>query len=471
MSIERSIPRFWPSFIPSDAILFLASRFEDLLTDIPQSAARRNALDELLPPLTRNEAAVEAARCLMCYDAPCTHACPTHIDIPKFIKKIATENLRGSARTILESNLLGATCARVCPVQELCEGACVLGTEHKPIAIGRLQRHAMDFVYAKGTALFQPGKPTGKRVAIIGAGPAGLSCAGELAKRGHSVTLFEKRELAGGLSTYGIIGLREPAEVAGTEVAMVEKLGVKLQTGKELGTDFALADLQASFGAVFLSVGLGATPGLGIPGEQYIIDGLEYIEQSKLDAPNLVIGSNVVVIGAGNTAIDCATIAKRLGASQVTMVYRRTEKEITAYPHEYDFIKREGVSFCFLTQPVQVHAKNGAVNSVECLRMSLGPADVSGRPSPQPVAGSEFSLAADQVVRAIGQQKPSLASRLKLKTEKGFIQVNANFETSLPDIYAGGDCIRARGAASTVMAVQDGKLAARSIHERLVPRG
>jgi len=441
------------------------------LADIEQRTARADALGELLPPMTRNEAAVEAARCLMCYDAPCTHACPTHIDIPKFIKKIATENLRGSARTILESNLLGATCARVCPVQELCEGACVLGTEHKPIAIGRLQRHAMDFVYAKGTDLFQPGEATGKKVAIIGAGPAGLSCAGELAKRGHSVTLFEKRDLAGGLSTYGIIGLREPAEVARAEVAMVERLGVKLETGKELGTDFTLADLQANFGAVFLGVGLGATPGLGIPGEEYIIDGLEYIEQSKLDAPNLVIGRNVVVIGAGNTAIDCATIAKRLGASQVTMVYRRTEKEMTAYAHEYDFIKREGVSFCFLTQPVRVHAENGMVNSLECLRMSLGPADVSGRPSPQPVAGSEFFLPADQVVKAIGQQKPSLASRLKLKTEKGFIQVNSNFETSLPGIYAGGDCIRARGAASTVRAVQDGKLAGHSIHERLVEHG
>jgi glutamate synthase (NADPH/NADH) small chain len=342
--------------------------------------------------------------------------------------------------------LLGATCARVCPVQELCEGACVLGAEHKPIAIGRLQRYAIDFVYAKGIDLFQPGKATGKKVAIIGAGPAGLSCAGELAKRGHSVTLFEKRDLAGGLSTYGIIGLREPAEVARAEVAMIEKLGVKLQTGKELGTDFTLADLQANFGAVFLSVGLGATPDLGIPGEEYIIDGLEYIEQSKLDAPNLIIGSNVVVIGAGNTAI---------------------EKEMTAYAHEYDFIKREGVSFCFLTQPVRVHAENGTVNSLECLRMSLGPADVSGRPSPQPVAGSEFSLAADQVVKAIGQQKLSIASQLKLKTEKGFMQVNASFETSLPGVYAGGDCVRARGAASTVMAVQDGKLAARSIHERL----
>ncbi len=441
------------------------------MTGIPQRTARANALDELLPPLTRNEAAVEAARCLMCYDAPCTHACPTHIDIPRFIKKIATDNLRGSARTILESNLLGATCARVCPVQELCEGACVLGAEHKPIAIGRLQRNAMDFVYGKGIDLFQPAKATGKKVAVIGAGPAGLSCAGELAKRGHSVTLFEKRDLAGGLSTYGIIGLREPIEVALAEVAMIERLGVKLEKGKELGTDSTMVDLQAIFGAVFLSVGLGATPGLGIPGEKHIIDGLEYIEQSKLDVRNLVIGRKVVVIGAGNTAIDCATIAKRLGASEVTMIYRRTEKEMTAYPHEYDFIKREGVLFCFLTQPVRVHAENGLVKSLECLRMSLGPTDVSGRPSPLPIPESEFFLAADQVVKAIGQQKPPVASQLKLKTEKGFIQVNANFETSLPGVYAGGDCIRARGAASTVMAVQDGKLAARSIHERLVAHG
>ena len=441
------------------------------MTEIQQQTVRAGALDELLPPLTRNQAALEAARCLMCYDAPCTHACPTHIDIPKFIKKIATGNLRGSARTILESNLLGATCARVCPVQELCEGACVLGTEHKPIAIGRLQRYAMDFAYGKGMDLFQPAKATGKRVAVIGAGPAGLSCAGELAKRGHSVTLYEKRELAGGLSTYGIIGLREPVEVALAEVTMIAKVGLKLETSKELGTDFTLADLNANFGAVFLSVGLGITTTLGIPGEEHIIDGLEYIEQSKLDAPNLVIGRNVVVIGAGNTAIDCATVAKRLGASQVTMIYRRSEKEMTAYAHEYDFIKREGVRFSFLTQPVRVHVERGSVKALECVRMSLGPVDASGRPSPQPVSGSEFLLPTDQIVKAVGQEKPSIASQLKLKTEKGYIQVDANFETSLTGVYAGGDCIRARGAASTVMAVQDGKLAAQSIHERLVARG
>jgi len=443
----------------------------DVLTVLPQSTAPANPLGELLPPLTQNEAAVESARCLMCFDAPCTHACPTHIDIPKFIKKISTGNLRGSARTILEANLLGASCARVCPVEELCEGACVLGAEHKPIAIGRLQRHAMDFVYGKGVDFFSPANGTGRKIAVVGAGPAGLSCAGELAKRGHRVTLFEKRDLAGGLSTYGIIGLREPVEVALAEVAMIEKLGVKFETGKEVGADLSLADLEANFSAVFLSVGLGATPALGIPGEEHIIDGLEYIEQSKMAADNLVIGRNVVVVGAGNTAIDCATVAKRLGAGRVTMVYRRSENEMTAYPHEYDFIKSEGINFSFLTQPVRVHSENGTVKSLECVRMSLGARDTSGRPSPQPVAGSEFFLAADQIVKAIGQQKPSLASQLKLKTEKGFIQVSENFATSLPGIYAGGDCIRARGAASTVMAVQDGKLAARAIHERLVAGG
>jgi dihydropyrimidine dehydrogenase (NAD+) subunit PreT len=379
--------------------------------------------------------------------------------------------LRGSARTILESNLLGATCARVCPVQELCEGACVLGAEHKPIAIGRLQRHAMDFAYRKGLLPFEPAEATRKKVAVIGAGPAGLSCAGELAKRGHSVTLFEKREMAGGLSTYGIIGLREPVEVALAEVAMVERLGVKIESGTELGANLNVEELTANFGAIFLRVGLGSTPALRIPGEERIVDGLEYIEQSKLDAGKMVIGRRVVVIGAGNTAIDCATIAKRLGANEVTMVYRRGEKEMTAYAHEYDFIKREGVSFSFLTQPVRVHTENGAVKSLECVRMRLGQADASGRPSPQPVSGSDFSIVADQIVKAIGQEKPSVATLLRLLTQKGFIEVNAQFETSLPGVYAGGDCIRARGAASTVMAVQDGKLAARAIHERLVGRG
>ena len=421
-------------------------------------------MGEQLPPLSQFEALEEANRCLFCFDAPCVHACPTHIEIPRFIKKISTDNLTGSARAIFDSNLLGATCARVCPVQELCEGACVLGPTHKPIKIGRLQRYAMDYAYSRGQAPFVPAKPTGRNVAVVGAGPAGLSCAGELARRGDSVTVFDRRPMPGGLSTYGIIGLREPIDVALAEVALLERVGVKVMLGMELGHNLSLPDLQSQFDSVVLSVGLGYTPEMEIVGEEYVVDGLEYIEGSKTAAQSLRIGDEVVVIGAGNTAIDCATIAKRLGARSVTMVYRRTDREMTAYQHEYEFAKNEGIEFRFLTQPVRVIQDQGSVTGLECVRMRLGPEDASGRPSPEPVHGSEFVIAADQVVKAVGQKKPALAKLLGLETAKGFIAVDSHFETSIPGVFAIGDCIRATGAASTVMAVQDGKMAAVAIH-------
>lgn len=426
------------------------------------------SLSEQLPPLSAHAAAVEADRCLYCYDAPCTHACPTHIDIPKFIKKIATGNLRGSAETIYASNLLGATCARVCPVQELCEGACVLGADHKPIAIGRLQRYAMDYAKERGNFPTVKAAPTGRTIAVIGAGPAGLSCAGELARRGHAVTVFEKREFPGGLSTYGIIALREPIDVAIREARMIEAMGVKLRTGVEFGRNVALTDLQKEFDAVVLSVGLGRTPRLGISGEEAIVDGLEFIESSKIAPEKLDIGRNVIVIGAGNTAVDCATIAKRLGAERVTMVYRRTDREMSCYEHEYDFARKEGIEFRFLSQPNRVLLENGEPTGLECLRVELGAPDASGRPAPVVVAGSEFVLPADQIVKAVGQEKPELAALLGLKTKKGFIAVDAGFRTSVAGVYAIGDCTRAVGAASTVMAVQDGKMAAVAIHDQLI---
>lgn len=426
-------------------------------------------LQEQLPPLTPQEAIVESNRCLFCFDAPCTHACPTHIDIPRFIKKIATQNMLGSAKTILEANLLGATCARVCPVQELCEGACVLGSEHKPIAIGRLQRHVMDFAYSRDVSVvFEAPARTGKKVAVIGAGPAGLSCAGELAKRGHSVTLFEKRPWGGGLSTHGIISLREPVEIALAEVEMIQRLGVEVRFNAAFGSRLTTEQLQDHFDAIFVGAGLGSTPALGIPGEEHVVDGLAYIEQSKLDVHNLKVGREVVIIGAGNTAIDCATIAKRRGAERVTIVYRRTAAEMTAYEHEFDFAKKEGVEFQFLSQPVEVIRQAGRVTGLACMAMALGEPDASGRPTPHPFLDSRFVLPADQVVKAIGQEKLSVATMLGVATERGFIQVNKQLETSVPGIYAGGDCIRTRGASSTVMAVQDGKLASAAIHQRLM---
>ncbi|MGA2560983.1 MAG: NAD(P)-dependent oxidoreductase [Terracidiphilus sp.] len=422
-----------------------------------------NPLAEQLPPLTAHAAAVEADRCLYCFDAPCTHACPTHIDIPRFIKKIASENLRGSAQTIFASNLLGATCARVCPVQELCEGACVLGSDHKPIAIGRLQRFAMDCARDRNIRPKATATPTGKSIAVVGSGPAGLSCAGELARLGHAVTLFEKRDMPGGLSTYGIIGLREPAEVALEEAQMIESLGVTITTGIEFGKDIALHDVQRDFDATVLSVGLGRTPELGIAGEEAIVDGLNFIEASKAKTTRLEVGRNVLVIGAGNTAIDCATIARRLGAERVTIVYRRTDREMSCYAHEYDFARKEGIEFRFLTQPARVIVKAEGPIGLECLRVDLGARDASGRPAPIPVAGSEFLLPCDQIVKAVGQVKPELAKVLALETRNGFIAVDENFQTGIAGLYAIGDCIRAAGAASTVMAVEDGKLAAKAI--------
>lgn len=423
-----------------------------------------HTLTEQFPPLSKHEALVEANRCLYCYDAPCTQVCPTHIDIPKFIKKIATGNMLGSATTILSSNLLGATCARVCPVQELCEGACVLGSEHKPITIGRLQRHAMDYAYHRDTPIFNAGEPTGKRIAVIGAGPAGLSCAGELARLGHDVTIFEKRDLPGGLSTYGIIVLREPVDVALAEADMIRKLGVHIETGVEVGRDVTVEHLQKNFDAVFLSVGLGVTPALGIPGEEHIHDGLDYISHSKLRPELLTPVSHVLVIGAGNTAIDCATVAKRLGSERVTMIYRRTELDMTAYPHEYSFVKNEGVGFEFSAAPVRVVTEDGTVTGLECVRTRLAP-------HPEPVVGTEFILPAGQIIKAIGQQRPAIATLFGLETERGLIRVNSEMETSMAGIYAGGDCIRIKGAASTVMAVQDGKLAASAIHNKVVAHG
>ena len=429
---------------------------------------------EIHPVLTEREAVQEANRCLYCYDAPCMVACPTHIDIPTFIKKISTSNVKGSARVILESNLLGASCSRVCPVEELCEGACVLQEDHKPIAIGRLQRYAMDYAHSKEIKFFKKGKDNGFKVAVVGAGPAGLSCAGELAKLGYDVTCFERKQLSGGLDTYGIVVFREPVEVSLSEVKMIEEMGVKFQNNVTVGKDISFDKLLEDFDAVFVSVGLGAVPDMEIEGENLdgVVDGLDFIAETKTEElSSIKFGQRICVIGAGNTAIDCATIARRLGAERVTIVYRRSEAEMPAYHFEYLFALGEGVGFSFLSQPVKV-VGGKKVEGLECVRMDLGPADASGRRTPVAVAGSEFVMPCDMVIKAIGQKKHSaITEKLTgygIKTIKGYIAVDESTKgTAHPRIFAGGDCIRSHGEASTVMAVQDGKIAAKGIHNFL----
>ena len=430
---------------------------------------------EYHPAFSEREAVLEANRCLYCHDAPCMVACPTHIDIPTFIRKIGTGNVKGSARTILESNLMGATCARVCPVEVLCEGVCVLNEDEKPIAIGRLQRYATDYAKEKGIRFFKKGAPNGKKVAIVGAGPAGLSCAGELAKQGFEVTIYEKKKWGGGLSTYGIVVFREPVEVSLDEVKMIEELGVTIKNGVEIGKDIQFEDLVSKHDAVFIGIGLGSVPPMEIAGENLdgVVDGLDFVESTKVNKLDTIkYGNRVCVIGAGNTAIDCATIARRLGAERVTMIYRRSEAEMPAYHFEYQFALGEGVSFMFLTQPVEVVGKNGKVDGLKCIRMDLGEPDTSGRRSPVPVPDSEFIVPCDMVISAIGQVKPrhflKMLEGYGVKELKGYIKVDENLTTGHDKIFAGGDCVRAHGEASTVMAVQDGKIAARAIAHKLV---
>ena len=442
-------------------------------------AALAERFSELEPPLSAREARLEANRCLYCFDAPCIQACPTNIDVPTFIRKISTDNVTGAAVTILEANLMAATCARVCPVEELCEGACVLGGDHKPIEIGRLQRFAMDHLYGKQKLPFTPAPPNGLQVAVVGAGPAGLSCAGELAKLGYAVTVFEKNPLPGGLSTYGIVVMREPIRVALEEVALIEALGVEVKTGVTVGQDLTADDLLADFDAVFLGVGMGSVPHLGIPGEGLagVTEALSFIAETKLAEKNglehlqeLPVGQQVAVIGAGNTAVDAATIAKRLGAERVTLVYRRGEDQMSAYDFEYDFIKLEGAEFRFLSQPVRVLGENGRVVGLECLRVELGPPGPDGRALPEPIAGSEFVIPCDQVIKAIGQEKRfDLYAHFGLEQARGYLKVDGELRTTNPKIFAGGDCIRATGEAMTVTATQDGKIAARGIHAQLSP--
>jgi len=392
----------------------------------------RNFAD-IAPPLTNDAALLEANQCLFCHDAPCTIACPTHIDVPAFIKKIASGNRRGSARVILDANPFGHSCARACPVEVLCEGACVLNDrDDKPIKIALLQRHATDYVLEKKLKLFEPGAPTGKRVAIVGAGPAGLSCARDLRVMGHAVTVFESRAQPGGLNTYGIAEYKLKADVALAEVQDILDLGVELQTGV---TVESIDTLLTQYDAVFVGVGLGRTKQLGIPGDDLrgVIDALSFIEHLKTHPYRETgVGKHVVVIGAGNTAIDAVTQAKRLGAATATIVYRRGEADMPCYHYEYELAKRDGCGFRFNAAPQRIIANgSGAVRGIE-VRTSSG----------------NETIPCDMVIVAIGQG------------ERGLVVPRHD-----PRVFTGGDC--ANGGAEIVNAAAEGVAAAKRIHERL----
>jgi len=411
---------------------------------------------DLHPAFEKTAAVAEANRCLYCFDAPCMGACPTHIDVPKFIKKIATGNLEGSAKTILDANILGASCSRACPVDVLCEGACVLHRYNKqPIEIGRLQRFAMDALHESGAPLpFTPGPDTGKKVALIGGGPASLACAAELRRRGIRAEIFDARPLPGGLNTYGIAEYKLPLAESLREIDMLSQLGVEFHFNTFVDAA-KLAALESTYNAVFLGMGLGAIHKLGLAGEDLpgVTNALDFIAGYKSGAITTV-PAKVAVIGAGNTAIDAANAAVRLGATEVTMVYRRGPEQMSAFSFEYEHAKQEGVKFLWHVKPI---ALKGSA-SLEAL--DLIPLESTADGSLVPVKGSEFTLPVDLIVLAIGQSTHAdfLSAENKVALERGRIVIDrATGQTSNPKYFAGGDCTN--GGREVVDAVADGKRA------------
>lgn len=416
-------------------------------------------------PLTREAALAEAERCLFCDEAPCTAACPTHVDVPGFIRQVATDNLTGSARTILAANPLGATCARACPVEVLCEGACVRADIDRPISIGRLQRHAMDAYAASRRPFFRAGEATGRRVAVVGGGPAGLACAVELRRAGVAVTIFEARERAGGLCDAAIVPWRLDRGVPALEVAEVERVGAGIRRGVVVGQDLGWPELLVDHDAVFVGVGLGRSRRLGIRGEDVpgVADALDFLRRIAAgERETIGLGRRVAIIGGGSTALDAAAAATRLGCPEVTVFYRRSEAEAPAHPHAIELARSLGVRFEWLATPVAIRSDGEAV-AVTFDRMRLGDPDDSGRPHPVAIPGAVIQRSFDAVLRAVGEEVAADdLEGLGLTVKDGRIAGGMDTgRTSNPRVWAGGDAVN--GGAEVVDAVAAGRAAARSI--------
>ncbi len=422
---------------------------------------------DIHPPFETEDAAlVEANRCLFCYDAPCTKSCPTSIDVPKFIKQITTGNIKGSAHTIFSSNIMGAGCSKVCPVEKLCEGSCVYNLMHEePIPIAKLQRYSTEIAMDKKWQLFTRKPATGKKVAVVGAGPAGLSCAHVLSREGVDVTIFEKEQKGGGLMTYGIAAYKVTPQFCEEEVNYITGIGgIEIKYGQELGRNITLDELKKSYDAVYIAIGVGLARQLEIPGEDLdgVVDAISFIYDLRSKGFSAVpVGDKVAVIGMGMTAIDAATQAKRLGAKEVTMVYRRTEREKPCTQVELDIAMLDGCEIIWLAAPKEVLGENGKVKALVCSRMTLGEPDASGRRSPVDT-GETFTLEVDMVIKAAGQVPfESLVAGSGLLHKGGKITVTDNAVTNMGGVFAGGDAVN--GGKEVVDAVQAGKDGAAAI--------
>ena len=429
---------------------------------------------DIHPPYENITAAkVDANRCLFCYDAPCMKSCPTSIDVPKFIKQIATENIKGSAHTIFTSNIMGAGCSKVCPVEKLCEGACVYNLlEEEPIPIAKLQRYSTEKAMDNKWKLFERKPSSGKKVAIVGAGPAGLSCAHSLSKEGIDVTIYEKESKGGGLMTYGIAAYKVTPQFCEDEVNYILSIGgIAIKHNQELGKNISLADLQKNYDAVYLGPGVGVARQLDIPGEdlQGVEDAISFIYDLRSKGyPATPVGDKVAVIGMGMTAIDAATQAKRLGAKEVTMLYRRTEAEMPCTKHELDIAMLDGCEIIWLVAPKEVKGANGKVTELICTKMSLGEPDASGRRSPVDT-GETFSLKVDMVIKAAGQVPfEELITSSGLNNKNGKIVIDGSCATNIKGVFAGGDAVN--GGKEVVDAVQAGKDGAKAIFDFIFSR-